>query len=278
MAKKSNNKKTSTKKKKIVVKRAPTPKKKKPVAKKKLAKVSVKSKKAKVPAKKAIKVVAKKEVMKVAAKPAKKIEVRKPSKKDIAPKKAEKVVAAAVVKQAVPVIIDKKAGKPGKPAKVKPPKEKKIIKAPLIIPNQKIGEKALAPTSKKAEPKGKFELEFVVRSSPTVLFELLSTPSGLSEWFADDVNIRDDVFTFFWDGTPQSARVLGLKDHEYVRFQWVDKKDGSYFEFRLQIDELTSDVSLIITDFAENDSEKASSSLLWESQVNKMLHVLGSYF
>jgi len=273
MAKKSNNKKASAKKKKIVVKRALAPKKKKPVAKKKPAKASVKPKQVKAPAKKVAKVAPKKVVAKVA----KKIEVQKPSKKEIAPKKVEKVVAAAIVKQAVPVI-DKKPGKPAKPAKVKPPKEKKIIKAPLIIPNQKIGEKVLAPTSKKAEPKGKFELEFVVRSSPTVLFELLSTPSGLSEWFADDVNIRDDVFTFFWDGTPQSARVLGLKDHEYVRFQWVDKKDGSYFEFRLQIDELTADVSLIITDFAENDSEKASSSLLWESQVNKMLHVLGSYF
>jgi uncharacterized protein YndB with AHSA1/START domain len=273
MAKKSNNKKVSVKKKKTVAKRSPAPNKKKAVAKKKSAKAPIKKKAAKVSKAKSIKKVTKK----VNVKPAKKVETKKPAKKETPPKKAEKIIAPISVKVATPVVQVKKE-KPAKVKKEKPPKEKKIIKAPIIIPNQRIGEKALVTTSKKAEPKGKFELEFVVRSSPVVLFELLSTPSGLSEWFADDVNIRDDVFTFLWDGTPQSARVLGLKENEYIRFQWVDKKDGSYFEFRLQIDELTSDVSLIITDFAENDSEKASSSLLWESQVNKMLHVLGSYY
>lgn len=269
MAKKSKNQKASPKTKKPVAKKASLSKKSKPAAKKKTVKPAVKSKKA------PIKKIAKKADKKPAKKIVAKAEVKNLNKKEAAPKKAEKVVVAEKVKEAAP-IVNKKAEKNAKG--IRPPKEKKIIKAPLIIPNQKIGEKILAPTSKKNEPKGKFELEFVVRSSPVVLFELLSTPSGLSEWFADDVNIRDDIFTFFWDGTPQSAKILGLKEQEYVRFQWTEKKDGSYFEFRLQIDELTSDVSLIITDFAENDSEKASSSLLWESQVNKMLHVLGSYF
>lgn len=128
----------------------------------------------------------------------------------------------------------------------------------------------------KKEPKGKFELEYVVRTSPVILFECLSTPSGLSEWFADDVNIRDGIFTFFWDGSEQKAKLLGYKDEKFIRFRWLDKADNSYFEFRIEKDELTGDISLIITDFAEEETDKETSRLLWDSQVNKLLHVLGA--
>lgn len=128
----------------------------------------------------------------------------------------------------------------------------------------------------KKEPKGKFELEYVVRTSPGILYELLTTPSGLSEWFADDVNIRDGVFTFFWDGSEQKARLIGFKEEKYVRLQWLDKPDGTYFEFRIERDELTGDISLMIVDFADEGSDQQTSKLLWDSQVNKLLNVLGS--
>ena len=58
----------------------------------------------------------------------------------------------------------------------------------------------------------------------------------------------------------------------------MDKTDGSYFEFRIQRDDLTNDISLIITDFADTSSERESSKLLWNSQVEKLMHVIGSIF
>jgi uncharacterized protein YndB with AHSA1/START domain len=128
----------------------------------------------------------------------------------------------------------------------------------------------------KKEPKGKFELEYVVRTSAGILYELLTTPSGLSEWFADDVNIRDGIFTFFWDGSEQKARLIGFKEDKYVRLQWLDKPEGTYFEFRIERDELTGDISLMIVDFADEGSDQLTSKLLWDSQVNKLLNVLGS--
>ena len=133
-------------------------------------------------------------------------------------------------------------------------------------------------TKSVTEPKGKFELEYVIHSSPVILFEFLVSPSGLSEWFCDDVNIRNDLFTFFWDGTQQIAKLVKIIEEKLIRFEWVEKADGSYFEFRIEKDELTNDISLIVTDFAENDEEKKSSNLLWDSQIDKLLHVLGSYF
>lgn len=128
------------------------------------------------------------------------------------------------------------------------------------------------------EPNGKFELEFVVHSSAEMLYEFLSTPSGLSEWFCDDLNIRNGIYTFIWDDQLQQARLLKTVELQLVRFQWVDKTDGSYFEFRIQRDDLTNDISLIITDFADSVSDRESSKLLWHSQIEKLMHVIGSIF
>jgi uncharacterized protein YndB with AHSA1/START domain len=128
------------------------------------------------------------------------------------------------------------------------------------------------------EPAGKFEMEFVVHASAEMLYEFLSTPSGLSEWFCDDLNIRNGIYTFIWDDQLQQARLLKTIDQQLVRFQWVDKMDGSYFEFKIQRDDLTNDISLIITDFADSVSDRESSKLLWNSQVEKLMHVIGSIF
>jgi len=128
------------------------------------------------------------------------------------------------------------------------------------------------------EPSGKFELEFVIHASAEMLYEFLSTPSGLSEWFCDDLNIRNGIYTFIWDDQLQQARLLKTVDVQLVRFQWVDKTDGSYFEFRIQRDDLTNDISLIITDFADSVADRESSKLLWHSQIEKLMHVIGSIF
>jgi uncharacterized protein YndB with AHSA1/START domain len=158
------------------------------------------------------------------------------------------------------------------------PKQPKIIKT-FINPMTALtpvdsGKKGAIP---KKEPKGKFELEYVVRTSAGILYEFLSSPSGLSEWFADDVNIRDGIFTFFWDGSEQKAKLLALKEEKFIRLSWVDKPDGYYFEFKIEKDELTGDISLIIVDFADEASDEQTSKRLWDSQVNKLLHVIGSF-
>ena len=128
------------------------------------------------------------------------------------------------------------------------------------------------------EPNGKFELEFVFHASGEMLYEFVSTASGLSEWFCDDLNIRNGIYTFIWDDQLQQARLLKTIDLQLVRFQWVEKTDGSYFEFRIQRDDLTNDIALIVTDFADSNSERESSKLLWNSQIEKLRHVLGSIF
>ena len=123
--------------------------------------------------------------------------------------------------------------------------------------------------------KKKFELEYAINSSPKVLFNRLSTPGGLAEWFADDVNLHGSIYTFIWERSEQQAEMVQRKDNKYIRFRWIEEEDKeSYFEFRLNQDELTGDVSLMITDFAEDD-EKTDVVDLWDTQIAELKHVIG---
>ncbi len=128
------------------------------------------------------------------------------------------------------------------------------------------------------DEKIKYEIEFPITSSPQLLYQYISTPSGLSEWFADNVNSRGDYFTFIWDDTEEKARLASKKNGEKVKFRWVgdDNKEGDYyFELRILVDEITKDVSLLVVDFA-HDGELDESKQLWENQISDLKHVLGS--
>ncbi|NJB35434.1 MULTISPECIES: START-like domain-containing protein [Flavobacteriaceae] len=123
--------------------------------------------------------------------------------------------------------------------------------------------------------KTKFELEFVIQSSPQLLYNYIATPSGLSEWFADNVNSRGELFTFIWDGAEEEAKLLKKKTDEFVRFAWEENDDDTFFEMRIIVDEITKDVSLFISDYAEDD-EVEEAKLLWQNQISDLKHVLGS--
>lgn len=123
----------------------------------------------------------------------------------------------------------------------------------------------------------KFELEFPIHASPSLLYQYFSTPSGLSEWFADNVNSRGELFTFIWDDSEEQAKMLTKKNGERIKFRWLTDEDdkGYYFEIRIQVDDITKDVSLIVTDFAEDD-EVEETKMLWENQIGDLKQVLGS--
>ncbi|WP_442787950.1 START-like domain-containing protein [Flavobacterium suncheonense] len=128
------------------------------------------------------------------------------------------------------------------------------------------------------EGKVRYELEFPIMSSPQLLYQYISTPSGLQEWFADNVNSRGEFFTFVWNDSEEKARLASKKTGEKVKFRWVDEenKDAEYyFELRILEDEITKDVSLMVVDFAEEDDLQEAKQL-WENQISDLKHVIGS--
>ncbi|APS39782.1 MULTISPECIES: START-like domain-containing protein [Salegentibacter] len=127
------------------------------------------------------------------------------------------------------------------------------------------------------EDKIKYEMEFPIQASPSLLYQYISTPSGLSEWYADNVNSRGELFTFIWEGSEEKAKLVSKKSDERVKFKWLDDEDTPYFfEIRIQVDEITKDVSIMITDFAEDEDEIEEGKMLWENMISNLKQVLGS--
>ncbi|MBA7514646.1 hypothetical protein ES705_06678 [subsurface metagenome] len=123
--------------------------------------------------------------------------------------------------------------------------------------------------------KKKIVLEYTLNSSPKVLYPRLSTPGGLAEWFADDVNLEGNIFFFIWDETEQKAELVQKKENKFIRFKWLDDPEEPTFEFRINVDELTSDVALVITDTIDEEDEEDAIGL-WDTQIAELRHVLGS--
>ncbi len=126
--------------------------------------------------------------------------------------------------------------------------------------------------------KVRYEIEFPINSSPQLLYQYISTPSGLSEWFADNVNSRGEFFTFIWNDSEEKARLASKKTGERVKFKWVDDKNldtDYFFELNILVDEITKDVSLMVVDFAV-EAEIKEATQLWENQVSDLKHVIGS--
>jgi uncharacterized protein YndB with AHSA1/START domain len=122
----------------------------------------------------------------------------------------------------------------------------------------------------------KFTIEYEIRSSSKILYSFISEPNGLSEWFADDVRVRDHVYTFVWDdGEEQKAKLLSYKEYKSVKFHWLDDEPYTYFEMEIVKDELTNDVALVITDFALQENLKDRQQI-WDIQIQSLLSVIGA--
>ncbi|MBU2527222.1 MAG: SRPBCC domain-containing protein [Bacteroidetes bacterium] len=122
----------------------------------------------------------------------------------------------------------------------------------------------------------KFEIEFSIHASTALLYQYISTASGLAEWFADNVNSRGEIFTFIWDDNEEKAKLLSKKTGERVKFRWLaDENTAYFFEMKIVEDEITKDVSIVVTDFAEED-EVEENKMLWENMIQELKHLIGA--
>lgn len=126
--------------------------------------------------------------------------------------------------------------------------------------------------------KRKIELEYLLKTSVKVFEGLVFTPSGLAEWFADDIDVKDDIYNFHWDGSNEKARLIGKKVGSFIRWQWLtDEEEGleTYFEILYSVDAMTKAVVLQITDYADEE-DYDEIKMLWESAVVELKRVLGA--
>ncbi|GAB3921870.1 START-like domain-containing protein [Larkinella terrae] len=127
----------------------------------------------------------------------------------------------------------------------------------------------------------KFIAEYELRASPKVLFPYISTASGLSQWFAQKVNMRPDhQFDFYWDNESHLARQVSIRQNKSVRFEFLngngaDSEEHNYIDFRVDVSELTQSTFLRITDYSSNTDPDELKSL-WNSLIDKLKEIVGS--
>ncbi len=126
-----------------------------------------------------------------------------------------------------------------------------------------------------SKKKTMYSLEFPVRCSPTILYEFLSTPVGLQEWFADKVDQRENMFYFSWNGSTDTAEMLEHVENEFIRYRWEHLPQDEFFEFGIEQSPITNETILKITDFADKNDIK-DQERLWNSQVSDLKHRIGS--
>jgi len=192
-----------------------------------------------------------------------------PAKVVVAPKPAAKATPAAPK-------ADVRTATPAKTAVPDPAKA--IVPAKASEAPAAVAERPAAKglPIKKRPAKERVVMEFYLRSTPTALYELISNPSGFSEWYCDDVDVRGDQYTFIWDQEREVTTLIGRKLGEVIRFRRNDDEDPeAFFEFRVRIDAMTNETALVVTDHAwPNEVDKTRN--LWASQIHSLQRVLGA--
>lgn len=125
--------------------------------------------------------------------------------------------------------------------------------------------------------KEKINFEYELKNvSINLLWTYISTPSGLSKWFSDDVSVNGKTFTFIWQKSPQKADLIHIRQGHFVRFRWEeDENTKYYFELKINTGELSGAVELEITDFAFPD-EIEDTHELWKTQIDNLKRSIGA--
>lgn len=126
--------------------------------------------------------------------------------------------------------------------------------------------------------KSEFKADFSINASKKMLYPYIFTASGLAQWMADDVTINEDkIFDFMWEGESHKARMVAHRLNSYVRFEFLpvdDEDDPPYIELRLEMNELTQSVFLLVSDYSDiNDNEESLD--LWTSLVDTLKEIVG---
>jgi hypothetical protein len=129
--------------------------------------------------------------------------------------------------------------------------------------------------------KYKFVVEFELRASPKVLFPYISSASGLQQWFAEKVTLKDSsTFDFSWDGDSHIAKLSQLRLNKSAKFDFLpaantEERDHNYIEFKMEVSDLTGSTYLKIIDYSANHDEEELTEL-WEDLIFKLKEIVGN--
>ncbi len=111
-----------------------------------------------------------------------------------------------------------------------------------------------------------FDMEFIFKASPSILYKFLTNNDCLVRWFCDGCDLTGEMYTFEWEGSEEQAELVDDIEEERIRFIFDEAEDGEYLEFRMYKAEMTLETILEITDFCDED-EVENQKDFWETQM-----------
>ncbi len=109
---------------------------------------------------------------------------------------------------------------------------------------------------------------------PDIVWQLISTDHGLGRWIADEVIEKDGVISFTWgqpwaDHHTLTANVVERERNSHIKFKWTDEEDDSFWEMRIGKSELTGELCLCVSDYAQED-DIDDLHLLWDGNMERL--------
>ena len=121
-----------------------------------------------------------------------------------------------------------------------------------------------------------FQLEYIMRASPTIVYNFLTNPATLVRWFCDKVDIDGDFYKFTWNKSEEWAELVDDIEEEYLRFKFdSSENDNEFLEFKIYSSTITDETILEIKDWCD-ETDIADQTLYWNNLIDRMLRAMGA--
>lgn len=128
--------------------------------------------------------------------------------------------------------------------------------------------------------KTKFAHEYEINASKKMLYPYFTTPSGLAQWFADDVDIDEDsIFNFKWEGEDHKAKMVSHRTNSFAKFIFLkpdktEDDDADWVEFKIDLNEMTQTTFIKIQEYSDFD-DKEEQAEVWEGLLHTLKETVG---
>lgn len=125
-----------------------------------------------------------------------------------------------------------------------------------------------------------FKADFEIHASPKILYYYLQTAGGMAQWLADDVKINPEmIFTFIWENEEHKAKQLNMRYNHSVKYEYLpetpnDVGDASYFELKVEWNDLTQTTFLYVIDYSDFE-DMSELQQLWQGMIENLKDIVG---
>lgn len=123
--------------------------------------------------------------------------------------------------------------------------------------------------------KYKYTNEYELNAAAKMIYPYLSTPVGLKEWFAEDVQTIDEKrLDIVWDGVTHHAQIVSWRANSHIKYKFEEGEEASTLEFKIEFSEMTQTTFLKVTDYSDMEESEELDDL-WDSLVDTLKERLG---